>query len=154
MADETEETKEEDAQAVTKGKKTKIVTEKPTQESLSEELYATVDEIKSWKQKRIDNAEPFEVPGTGKYFLIASADTASMYRAIVAELEGMTENRADWFEAVNDTLLKTCVVKPTLDDDAIAALKASDGQMVLAIVTKCRQLSGLEEGTVGAENFS
>jgi len=133
---------------------TQIVTEKPTQEDLSEEMYATVDEIKAWRQKRIDDAKPFEVPGTGKYFLIASADTASMYRAIVAELEGMTENRADWFEAVNDTLLKTCVVKPVLDDEAIAALKASDGQMVLAIVTKCRQVSGLEEGTVGAENFS
>jgi len=142
MADEKQETD------------TPIVTKKITQEDLSEDLYATVEEIKTWRQKRIDDAEPFEVPGTGKYFLIASADTAAMYKSIVAELEGMTESRTDWFEAVNDTLLKTCVVKPVLDDEAIAALKASDGQMVLAIVTKCREASGLSEGTVGAENFS
>jgi len=127
-----------------------------TEETVTQEAtddFATLDDVKSWPQKRLDEAEVFEVPGTGKKFLIAKADMATAYHAVSVQLHGMTDDQSDWVEKINTVLLKSCVVKPKLDDEAIEALNNSDVRMVQAVIEKCREVSGLDEDTEGVENF-
>lgn len=140
------------------GVKFEVVTEEevtPDEVAAPEKQYATVDDVKQWEKDRVENAVDFEVPGTGKWFKIASVDMNALYKLIGAQMAalGPDGDKAAFAEIMGDAVVQSAVVLPKLDDAAVAMLKRSDNTLYQAIYEKCQEISKLESLSQGMEDF-
>jgi len=126
------------------------------EEVVPERQYATVDDVKQWEKDRAENAEDFEVPGTGKWFKIAPVDMNTLYKMSAAQIDGMGQDgdKVVFLEVMGDAVVQSAVVLPALDDAAVAALRGADNALYQAVLAKCQEVSHMDDLAQGMESFS
>lgn len=138
-----------------------VVVQQPTVEGVVRELrVASLDELKAIREVRKANAQPFTIPGTDITVMIAPCTATDSYKAQIAQLKAIKiesdEERVGFLQATASALIKSCVVDPVLDDEALAALNDFDATAIGALFDKCQQMSQLGDvGETGLmESFS
>ena len=146
------------------------VTQLPTEELKEEVLEevietkrrASVEDIKNLPCVRKAKAEAFVIPGTELEVLVAPSSQSDRYKAMISSLAAIKASddkdesqKVKIIENMANSLLKACVVEPELDDEAIAALNEFSADGVTALLSKCRQVSGMDtaDDSQAMENF-
>lgn len=145
------------------------VTQMPTEEMKEEVMQevieakrASLDDIKNLPCVRKAKAEAFVIPGTELEVLVVPSSQSERYKAMISSLAAIKASddkdegqKVKIIENMANSLLKACVVEPELDDDAIAALNEFSADGVTALLSKCRQVSGMDtaDDSQAMENF-
>lgn len=127
---------------------------------------ASLEDIKGLPGMRKAQAVPFVIPGTDLEVLLAPSSQTQRYKGMIVALAAIKQStdaddkqddnqRVEIIEAMANSLLKSCVLEPPLDDEAIAALNEYNSTGVTALLEECRKISGMDstDDTKVVENF-
>lgn len=140
-------------------KQEEVVVAQPT--IVAEKKVSTLDDIKRLPQDRIANAQPFTLPGTNITVMLAKCSGTAKFVLNAQQLQRFRQedegnkDESKWLEMMSRTVVKSCVVDPVLDDEAVTALAEGECDAFEALVRKCMELSadeGISETSV-LENF-
>lgn len=121
---------------------------------------ASLEQLKSLPVMRKASAVPFEIPGTGLVVKIAPCTATEAFTASVHQLRAIAsesdEERFSIRQIMARSLVKSCVVEPELDDEALDAIDNYDVRGLTALLQKCHEVSGMDDVMVTdqAESFS
>ena len=132
------------------------------EEFIKESRRASLEDIKALPGMRKALAVPFVIPGTDLEVLLAPSSQTDRYKsmigamAIIQASDGNDEGqRVQMIEGMANSLIKSCVIEPLLDDESIAALNEFSATGVTALLVKCREICGMDtaDDSQAVENF-
>lgn len=140
------------------------VVPEPTTEQITEVVkemkVASLSQLKELPAIRVAKAVPFVIPGTELTVMLAPCDGVTQYSNSIKQMKLLSSEDVDEQEAmmraIGNAIVKSCVVEPKLDDDALQALNEYNGTALTALMEKCKEISDLADmaNTVATETFS
>ena len=137
-----------------------VCQEQPTVESVVAEMkVASLEDLKTLPEIRKASAVPFQIPGTPFTVMLAKCSGITKYVMNVQQMLMVQTDDADerlkYLTAMNNAIIKSCVIQPVLDEDAIQAINEYDGSALEMLLAKCVELSsdGKIKQTDMLENF-
>ena len=139
MENETQEQNEQEAVVAE-------TTEVTVAEVREAQKIATLEQFKQLPEVRLKQAVPFTIPDSDVTVLIAKCDATTKYMMTIQQLKASStedeDERIAFLKAMNNGFIKSCVVEPKLDDEAIEALQQFTSVGFEALLSKCAEISG------------
>lgn len=113
---------------------------------LEAQKIATLEQFKKLPEVRLAQAVPFTIPDSDITVLLAKCDATTKYMMTIQQLKASgtedEDERIAFLKAMNNGFIKSCVVEPKLDDEAIEALQQFTSSGFEALLGKCAEITG------------